>query len=169
MVGPTAGAHSRLLEAAQPWGGLAGVPDAGGTADCGGVDEGAGPGGDAREVPQEVQRRALRREDRRQGPAHRGERLARSDGVAVVHVPRERHGRVDLGEGLGGAGTAGDDTRVAGHEGRVGGEVVGEQRRGEIAERGEVLVEGTADGFGDGPPRRMHGPGHALSLPRPPL
>ena len=92
MVRTAAGPDRRLLERAQPRRGLAGVPHACGRSGVGhDVDEATGEGGDARQVAEEVQRRALGGEDRRQPARHFAEGLAGLQRVTVGGRPRHGH------------------------------------------------------------------------------
>ena len=94
VVGAAAGAHRRLLERAQARAWSCGCPRSEPAAGRRGrVDEPPGERGDAREVAEEVQRRALGGEDRRQRPVDPADRLPGGDAVAVVGGPGPRRPR----------------------------------------------------------------------------
>jgi hypothetical protein len=141
------------------------------TRNGGGVDEGAGAGGDATEVGQEVEGRALGGEHRRQRPGDGAQHGTRLHRVTVGDGPVAADGVVDLGERLVDARQPGHHTGGAGHEAGLGPGFRGQQAGAEVAEGVEVLgqgaghqvshhatggVEGTADGHGQ---RRLSGTG----------
>src|SRR5439155_9937428 len=68
-----------------------------------------GEAGDARQVAQEVERRALAGEDRGQRPLDAADDLAGDDLDPVVDRPVDPHCGVDLRERLGGGEAPGDD------------------------------------------------------------
>ncbi len=105
-----------------------------------GVDVPPGGGGHPRQVTQEVERGPLRGEDRAQRAAHGADDRAGHHRGAVVEHPVDRHRRVDLGERLQRAQTAGHHPRTAGHD-------VGRRRGGGGDERGGEVSEGQ-DVFG---------------------
>ena len=98
VVDAAARPHGRLLEGPKAGRRLAGVPHpGGGIAVRRGRDEAAGERGHAAEVAEEVEGRALPRQHRRQGPAHRADRRrARSDrrlSAPTRSSPQSRSGR----------------------------------------------------------------------------
>ena len=146
VVPGAAGPDGGLLERPQARRGLAGVPD---PERRGGVDERPGAGGDAAQVAEEVEGRALGREDRGQRTGHDAEDLPGRDLLAVVDLPDHVDLAVDLAEGLRGARGAGDDAVGAHHELRPALGRCRQERRAQVSQRQEVLVERPADQIGD--------------------
>ncbi len=157
MVRPTTGPHGSLLERAKTWEGLAGVPHPSRTG--AGGDEPGGQGGDTRQVPQEVECRAFRRQERRHRTRDGADHISGFDGRAVEPLPHHRQRGVDLTEGLGGAGGSGDDTGGPGDEPRLGPGAVGQDGGRKVAQRRQILGEGSGDGGGDVAGRRLEVPG----------
>ena len=152
VVGAAAAAHGVLLEGAQPGHRLARVAH-----DAAGAGERIGPtprqGGDAGEVAQQVQRRALGREQGAGRRRHAGDDLAGRDPLAVG-------GEVlDIGRGVaahgvdggGGDGEAGDDAVAAAGE-RADAALVGGHggRRRHVDAAHQVLGDGHPHEGGDG-------------------
>ncbi len=145
MVAAAAAAHRVLLEGAQPGGGLAGADDARGVRPDR-RHQLAGGGGDAGEAAEEVERRALGREEGAGGSAHHRQDLA-GDGVAAVgEVDLDRAAGVEQAEGGERRLQPGDPTRRPRHHARLGAEV-GRQDgvAGQVAGAAEVLLEGAPD------------------------
>ena len=111
---PPPAADRGLLDRAQARERLAGVAHLG--PPVGRVHVGAGQRRDPGRVLEEVQRRALGREDGPQVPRDRGDDLAGLQPRAVVAVPVEVHRRVHLPEHLGGGGPAGEHARAPGDD-----------------------------------------------------
>ena len=121
VVHPSAGTDRRLLERAQAGQRLARVPDAGTLARS--FDEPTREGGNARQVAEEVQRRALAGEHAAQRATDLAQLRARADGRAVVDRPLDHDPVVELGEHLRGAAGSGD------HAGRARDDVGGGRAR----------------------------------------
>jgi hypothetical protein len=112
-------------------------------------------------VAEEVERRALGREDRGQRAGDPGELLAGGQPVAVVGRPLDVQALVQLPERLGRAAPAGEHAVGPGHEQRGGLQRRRQQGRGEVAERRQVLGQGAGDGLAHGGHRGVgvvHGP-----------
>src|SRR6266542_4366959 len=101
MIYAATGAYSRLLEGAKTGRGLPRVADPGVAGRR--PNEPSGHGGDARQMTQEVQRRALGGKYRRERPLDGGDVGARLQLLAVVQGPAQDDRRIDLREGLTGA------------------------------------------------------------------
>ncbi len=150
MVGAAAGAHGGLLECPQPRQGLARVEHAHRVP--GGVDEPVRRGRHAREVAEEVERRALARQDRPQPTGHLTDLGAWPDVPAVVDEPAHGDRVVELREHLGRARGTGDHTVGARDDRCARDRIGGHERGGEVAERTEVFGE-----------RPRHGVAHDLA------
>ena len=156
MVGTAAGSDRRLLERAQAGRRLARVPDARvPSGRLGGVDELAGQRRDAREVAEEVQRRPLGGEDRSERTAHSAEHLLRVEVITVHREPRDRDRCVDLCERLGRARGTGEHARRRGTTKSADACRLGrQQRRRDVTEGREILVERAGHRSADGRDRR---------------
>ena len=106
-------------------------------------------GGDPREPAQEVERRALRREDRPQRPGDLHHRRAGRQHAAVGGVPDQG----EVGARAGGRsrwrrpGRPGP--RLAGPQGELCGGALGDERRGQVTVGQQILGQGPGDGLGD--------------------
>ena len=119
MVDTATGPDRGLLERAQAGRRLAGVPDAGvRRRSPGRVDEPARERGDAREVAEEVQRGALRGEDRASGPALGRAPASRRRRRRRPRATLTSTDCVDLRERLGRTGDAGEHARRRGPRSR---------------------------------------------------
>ncbi len=158
VVEAPAGPHRRLLQGPQAGGGLAGVPDErpGG----GGVGVAPGEGGDARQVAQEVEGRALGHQDGGQGTVHGGDGLAGRDPLAVVGPPVDLHQGIDLSDRLGRRPSSGEHAfgprHQVGRHHRLG----RQEGAGEVAESADVLGQGLGHRLPHRAHRRMHA-GHS--------
>ena len=156
MVVATARAHRGLLERAQAGRRLARVEDLRAGAAHGG-DERGGAGGDARQALQEVQRRALGREDRRGRRAHAQHHVARGYDLAIVDRPQFRLGRERRERGPGRRRT-GDDTRCLGHDVRTASpRRIDRHPRGDVSVVAEVLAQRALDAFHELQVSQAHG------------
>jgi hypothetical protein len=88
---------------------------------------------------EEVQRGALGRQHRRERALDASEGLARADLVPVVRLPPHLERLVDLAEHLGGGGAAREDALLARDDRARHAMVLRDERRGEIAQRADVL------------------------------
>ena len=121
-----------------------------------GIDEAPGHGGGARQQLQEVERRALGREQHACARDDLAQQLPGLDRVAVLHVPVHHRGGAQRGEGGVEPGGATDDRVLAGNDAAAGLGVGGDQAGGEIAgadvlgERGcDVALDFDAELFGE--------------------
>ncbi len=143
VVVPTAGPDRGLLEGPESRGGLAGVEHPGGR--VGGlhrVDVPPGQGGHPGQVPEEVEDGPLGGEDGAQGADDLGHVVPGGHGAAVADPPGHLQGRVDLSEGLEGAGPAGDHADGPAHDGHPGRGGHRDQGRGQVAQGQQVLGQG---------------------------
>ena len=148
MVAAAAGADGGLFERAQARRRLARIPDPGRVVTARieeRVDERPHAGRDSRKVTEEVERRALGGEDRRQWAPHDADGGARRDERALTHRPLDVDALVDLAEGLGGACRTREDATGAHHELGLGVRVGRHQRRREIADRREIFGQSPSD------------------------
>ena len=140
--------HGLLLEGAQAGRGLARRGDArlgaGGLGDVGGRQ-----GRHAAQPAEEVERRALGGEDRRQRAAQLGDDVAGGEALAVADDDLHGERRVDQPRRLLERGHAGEHAGLA--RDHAGDAVAGEDRPGEVAVAGEVLAQGAPRGR----PRRL--------------
>ncbi len=111
MVATSAGAGGGLFEAAQAGRGLAGIPDADAT--VGDLHELIHPGGNARQMAHEVERRALGGQDRRERSLDVGNNRTGLELITIVEVPGDFDAGIDLAERLGGAQTSRESARLA--------------------------------------------------------
>ena len=65
-------------------------------------------------------------------------------------MPDQGEVGLELPEGLGGAGPAGQDARLAGPQGELCGGALGDERRGQVTVGQQILGQGPGDGLGDG-------------------
>jgi hypothetical protein len=159
VVGAATGGDGGLLEAPKPWRGLAGVEDAhAGAGDR--LHESGGLGGDAREVPEEVQRRALGHQQRRRGARRHGD--LGGDSVAPLPLDDQpvdvlytalAHRLLDRRQTEG-------DARLFLHDPRPCTCRLGHRRLGGHVARTDVLGQGAGDDL----LQRLAGVGHRASL-----
>ncbi len=163
MVDATAAAHGVLLERTQPRRGLARVGNARSRAGHG-IDQPARRRRNPAEVPHEVERRALCRQDAARRAGQPGDDGASLDAVAIGSHQLDADAGIDLPACLDEERQARDDTGATRHQ--HGARLQGRpDRRGarDVAGTAEILGQRTCDGVADD--RRGHGRDHRTPTP----